>query len=110
MSYAAALPSYEDAIVASDNWVSLAAPYVSASDYPSLCLVSRRFNNVFTPMLWRDPLVTIRKLGLDPADGSLLRPAVPSTLLSGCPSLSCSPIFSSCIPSTYPASYSLLQN
>lgn len=74
MPFDAVLPSYEDAVATSGSWVSLAAPYVSTADYPSLCLVSRRFNDVFTPLLWRDPLVTIRKLGLDPADGSLHRP------------------------------------
>lgn len=64
-------PSYEAAVTTAHlGWVTLAAPYVRAADYPNLCLVSRRFHDVFAPLLWRDPLVTIRKLGLDPADGS----------------------------------------
>lgn len=78
MPFDAVLPSYEDAVATRGSWVSLAAPYVSTADYPSLCLVSRRFNEVFTPLLWRDPLVTIRKLGRDPADGSLHRPLCPN--------------------------------
>ncbi|SPO04270.1 uncharacterized protein DNG_06953 [Cephalotrichum gorgonifer] len=68
-AFALAPPSYEEAVVSRHlTWPSLVAPYVPATDYPSLCLVCRRFNDVFTPLLWRDPLVTIRKLGLDPAD------------------------------------------
>lgn len=64
-------PSYEDVVTTARlGWAALAAPYVRAPDYPSLCLVSRRFYEVFAPLLWRDPLVTIRDLGLDPADGS----------------------------------------
>lgn len=77
MSFDAVPPSYEDAIGTAHGWIALAAPYVAAADYASLCLVSRHFNDVFTPLLWRDPLVTVRKLGLDPADGSSCAPIPP---------------------------------
>ncbi|KEZ46042.1 hypothetical protein SAPIO_CDS0886 [Scedosporium apiospermum] len=63
-------PSYEQAITTGGQgwWLELVAPYVSVGDYPSLCLVSRRFYDVFCPRLWKDPLVTVRILGLDPGN------------------------------------------
>lgn len=111
MPFDAVLPSYQDAVGTKGNWVSLAAPYVATADYANLCLVSRRFNDVFTPLLWRDPLVTIRKLGLDPADGSFctapFRPKCPSV---GLPPL-LAPILPTCIPSlVFPGSKIRIEN
>lgn len=66
------LPSYQEAVGRSD-WLGIVAPYASARDYASLCLVSRRFYRQFAPRLWIDPLRTVRVLGLDPGDGVLAR-------------------------------------
>lgn len=63
----ATLPSYGEAI--SSDWLPLVAPYLPATLYARLCLVSRSWYGEFAPRLWRDPLQTIRALGLDPADG-----------------------------------------
>lgn len=65
-----ALPSYSEAIAQTD-WLALAAPYVSFSDYRALCRVSRRFWDTFAPRLWRDILSAVRHSGLDPSDGTL---------------------------------------
>ncbi|KXH68039.1 hypothetical protein CSAL01_10372 [Colletotrichum salicis] len=64
----AMLPSYQDAVSKLD-WLELVAPYVADKDFASLCSVNTRFHAVFTPRLWNDPLVTVRRLGLDPSDG-----------------------------------------
>ncbi|RYP45082.1 hypothetical protein DL768_008513 [Monosporascus sp. mg162] len=61
------LPSYEEAMSGPD-WLSLAAPFVPLSSWRQCCLVNRRFYREFAPRLWQDPLVTVRKLGLDPND------------------------------------------
>lgn len=66
---AASLPSYEEA-VSGGHWLNLVAPYVAVQDYPKLCRVSRRFYDLFAPRLWRDPLQTVRRLGLHPNDGT----------------------------------------
>lgn len=66
----AGLPSYQDAVAARGlGWLELVAPYVLTRDYMSLCLVSHRFYDVFCPRLWKDPLVTMRVLGLDLSNG-----------------------------------------
>ncbi|PKS11790.1 hypothetical protein jhhlp_001083 [Lomentospora prolificans] len=62
-------PSYQDAVTTGgQGWVELVAPYVLTRDYVSLCLVSRRFHDVFCPRLWKDPVFTARILGLDPSN------------------------------------------
>ncbi|KAI1745599.1 hypothetical protein F4680DRAFT_108534 [Xylaria scruposa] len=61
------LPSYGEATTRLD-WLSLVAPHVPASSWTSCCLVDCRFYHRFAPRLWRDPLVTIRQLGLHPND------------------------------------------
>ncbi|KAI1751160.1 hypothetical protein F4782DRAFT_531680 [Xylaria castorea] len=61
------LPSYGEATTRLD-WLSLIAPYIPASVWTSCCLVDRRFYDRFAPLLWRDPLVTVRQLGLHPND------------------------------------------
>ncbi|ROT35193.1 hypothetical protein SODALDRAFT_79322 [Sodiomyces alkalinus F11] len=61
------LPSYEEAISRLD-WVGLVAPYTSVSDYSRLCSVNRHFHTVFAPLLWHDPLNTVRLLGLRPSN------------------------------------------
>ena len=61
------LPSYSEAT--SSDWLPLAAPYIPAKYYAELCLVSQRWYQEFAPRLWRDPLQTVRHLGLDPNDG-----------------------------------------
>ncbi|KAI1175111.1 hypothetical protein F4777DRAFT_342131 [Nemania sp. FL0916] len=61
------LPSYSEATSRLD-WLSLVAPFVPAFDWASCCLVDRRFYGHFAPRLWRDPLVTIRQLGLHAND------------------------------------------
>ncbi|KAI1128498.1 hypothetical protein F5Y10DRAFT_240519 [Nemania abortiva] len=61
------LPSYSEATSRLD-WLSLVAPHIPASSWPSCCLTDRRFYNHFAPRLWRDPLVAVRLLGLDPND------------------------------------------
>ncbi|KAF6822020.1 hypothetical protein CPLU01_12265 [Colletotrichum plurivorum] len=63
----AELPSYQDAVTRLD-WLELVAPYVEDKDFASLCCVSKRFYAVFAPRLWNDPLVAVRRLGLDPSD------------------------------------------
>ncbi|KAL0941642.1 uncharacterized protein CTRU02_204404 [Colletotrichum truncatum] len=63
----AELPSYQDAISRLD-WLELVAPYVQCKDFANLCSVNRRFYATFAPRLWSDPLVTVRRLGLDPSD------------------------------------------
>jgi hypothetical protein len=83
-------PSYEQAITNGGQgwWLELVVPYVSVGDYPSLCLVSRRFYDVFCPRLWKDPLVTVRILGLDPGNGSYYDTAFPVHFML----LFCSPL------------------
>ncbi|KAI0485697.1 hypothetical protein F4859DRAFT_502957 [Xylaria cf. heliscus] len=61
------LPSYSEATARLD-WLSLVAPHVPASDWTCCCLVDHRFYGRFAPRLWRDPLVTVRQLGLHPND------------------------------------------
>ncbi|GAP83654.1 putative leucine rich repeat domain-containing protein [Rosellinia necatrix] len=61
------LPSYSEATSRQD-WLSLVAPYVSASRWACCCLVDRRFYHHFAPRLWRDPLAVVRQLGLHPND------------------------------------------
>ncbi|KAI8255732.1 hypothetical protein K4K58_005429 [Colletotrichum sp. SAR11_239] len=61
------LPSYQDAVSRLD-WLELVAPYVEYKDFSSLCSVSRHFYAIFAPRLWNDPLVAVRRLGLDPSD------------------------------------------
>ncbi|TRX97318.1 hypothetical protein FHL15_001596 [Xylaria flabelliformis] len=61
------LPSYNEATTRLD-WLSLVAPYVPASAWTCCCLVDCRFYSHFASRLWRDPLVTIRQLGLHPND------------------------------------------
>ncbi|KAH8166587.1 hypothetical protein CIB48_g1689 [Xylaria polymorpha] len=61
------LPSYSEATTRLD-WLSLVAPHIPASGWTSCCLVDRRFYDRFAPRLWRDPLVTVRQLGLHPND------------------------------------------
>ncbi|KAI0448997.1 hypothetical protein F5B21DRAFT_75994 [Xylaria acuta] len=61
------LPSYSEATTRLD-WLSLVAPHVPASGWTCCCLVDRRFYDRFAPRLWRDPLVTVRQLGLHPND------------------------------------------
>ncbi|KAI8955863.1 hypothetical protein F4801DRAFT_586541 [Xylaria longipes] len=61
------LPSYSEATTRLD-WLSLVAPYVPAPAWTSCCRVDRRFYDRFAPRLWRDPLVTVRQLGLHPND------------------------------------------
>ncbi|KAM7186356.1 hypothetical protein V8F20_011423 [Naviculisporaceae sp. PSN 640] len=56
-------PSYLDATRRQD-WLELVAPYVSVRDYTNLCLVSKRFYDLFAPRLWHDPLTAARTLGL----------------------------------------------
>ncbi|KAG6079088.1 hypothetical protein E4U16_001261 [Claviceps sp. LM84 group G4] len=63
----AALPSYQEAIEAAD-WLQLVLPYCRFNDYPALCLVNRHFNDVISPLLWRDALKSVRLSGLDPGD------------------------------------------
>ncbi|KAG6060956.1 hypothetical protein E4U17_003026 [Claviceps sp. LM77 group G4] len=63
----AALPSYQEAIEAAD-WLQLVLPYCRFNDYPALCLVNRHFNDVISPLLWRDVLKSVRLSGLDPGD------------------------------------------
>ncbi|KAK1712003.1 LOW QUALITY PROTEIN: hypothetical protein BDP67DRAFT_544855 [Colletotrichum lupini] len=63
----ATLPSYQDAVSKLD-WLELVAPYVADKDFTSLCSVNKRFYAVFAPRLWNDPLVAVRRLGLDPSD------------------------------------------
>ncbi|KAG6161680.1 hypothetical protein E4U25_003345 [Claviceps purpurea] len=62
-----ALPSYQEAIEAVD-WLQLVLPYCRFSDYHALCLVNRHFNDVISPLLWRDVLKSVRLSGLDPGD------------------------------------------
>ncbi|KAJ0269807.1 hypothetical protein COL940_012169 [Colletotrichum noveboracense] len=61
------LPSYQDAVSRLD-WLELVAPYVEYKDFSSLCSVSTHFYAIFAPRLWNDPLVAVRRLGLDPSD------------------------------------------
>ncbi|KAL7623610.1 hypothetical protein AAE478_005162 [Parahypoxylon ruwenzoriense] len=61
------LPSYEAAVTGPD-WIDLVAPYLSVADWRRCCLVDRRFYGRFAPRFWRDPLNTIRQLGLHPND------------------------------------------
>ncbi|KAI8208326.1 hypothetical protein KHU50_006266 [Colletotrichum sp. SAR 10_65] len=61
------LPSYQDAVSRLD-WLELVAPYVEYKDFSSLCSVSTHFYATFAPRLWNDPLVAVRRLGLDPSD------------------------------------------
>ncbi|KAI1389198.1 uncharacterized protein F4822DRAFT_437522 [Hypoxylon trugodes] len=61
------LPSYEEAITGPD-WLSLVAAYIPVIDWLRCCLVNRRFYRQFAPRLWKDPLVTVRQLGLHPND------------------------------------------
>ncbi|KAJ4410020.1 hypothetical protein N0V82_009325 [Gnomoniopsis sp. IMI 355080] len=49
------LPSYQQA-TGTQDWLGVVAPYVGVHDYRTLCLVSKRFNAVFTPCLYRSPL------------------------------------------------------
>ncbi|KAM7220882.1 hypothetical protein V8F06_003776 [Rhypophila decipiens] len=56
-------PSYLDATRRQD-WLELVAPHVSVRDYPALCLVSKRFYDIFAPRLWHDPLTAARTLRL----------------------------------------------
>lgn len=63
-------PSYEDAVGQKD-WLDTVAPYVAIKDYRSLCLVCKRFYSRFAPRLWKDPLQTVRALGLDQGDGKI---------------------------------------
>ena len=51
------------------DWLDVVASYVAIKDYRSLCLVCKRFYNRFAPRLWKDPLQTVRALGLDEGDG-----------------------------------------
>ncbi|KAG5934722.1 hypothetical protein E4U60_003626 [Claviceps pazoutovae] len=62
-----ALPSYQEAIEAVD-WLQLVLPYCRFSDYHALCLVNRHFNDVISPLLWRDVFKSVRLSGLDPGD------------------------------------------
>ena len=72
------LPSYEEAITRQD-WLALVAPYVSFHDYCSLSLVNNRFWQIFAPLLWENPLKTVRLAGLDPSDGkSFLMRSLPA--------------------------------
>ncbi|KAI8166642.1 hypothetical protein K4K49_003446 [Colletotrichum sp. SAR 10_70] len=61
------LPSYQDAVSRLD-WLELVAPYVEYKDFSSLCSVSTHFYAIFALRLWNDPLVAVRRLGLDPSD------------------------------------------
>ncbi|KAJ0385311.1 hypothetical protein COL922a_006618 [Colletotrichum nupharicola] len=61
------LPSYQDAVSRLD-WLELVTPYVEYKDFSSLCSVSTHFYAIFAPRLWNDPLVAVRRLGLDPSD------------------------------------------
>ncbi|KZL85890.1 leucine rich repeat domain containing protein [Colletotrichum incanum] len=67
----ATLPSYQDAISRLD-WLELVASYIEDKDLASLCSVNRRFYAVFASRLWNDPLVAVRRLGLDPSDGTFV--------------------------------------
>ncbi|POS73496.1 hypothetical protein DHEL01_v208108 [Diaporthe helianthi] len=60
------LPSYQDA-TGKKQWLELVAPYVDASDYQSLCCVSRKFHRLFAPRAWKDPLAVVRRLNRDTA-------------------------------------------
>lgn len=64
----AGLPSYQEA-TARPDWLRLVAPYVPFDDYHWLCRVSRPFWSVFAPLLWRNPLQSLRLSGKDPSDG-----------------------------------------
>ncbi|KAI0025296.1 hypothetical protein F4780DRAFT_768497 [Xylariomycetidae sp. FL0641] len=61
------LPSYSEATTTPD-WLALVAPCVPSRSWPACCLVDRRFYQHFAPLLWQDPLVVIRQLGLHPND------------------------------------------
>ncbi|KAI8316430.1 hypothetical protein K4K61_007336 [Colletotrichum sp. SAR11_59] len=61
------LPSYQDAVSRLD-WLELVAPYVEYEHFSRLCSVSRHFYAIFAPRLWNDPLLAVRRLGLDPSD------------------------------------------
>ena len=63
-----ALPSYGEATLALD-WSHLVAPYLSAADWKQCALVNSRFYGHFAPLLWLDPLISVRDLGLHPNDG-----------------------------------------
>lgn len=65
------LPSYNEATQPRD-WLDTVAPYIDVRDYTNLCLVSRRFYARFALRIWKDPLSTVRALGLDPDDGKSL--------------------------------------
>lgn len=62
------LPSYQDA-TGKKQWLELVAPYIDASDYQSLCCVSRQFHSLFAPRAWKDPLAVVRTLTRDIACG-----------------------------------------
>jgi hypothetical protein len=62
------LPSYQEAIAKSD-WLNLVAPYCNFDDYRALCLVNRRFQQIFAPRLWKDLFISARLAGVDPGDG-----------------------------------------
>lgn len=62
------LPSYQEA-TARPDWLKLVAPYCEFDDYRPLCLVCRRFRDVFAPLLWTDLFHAARLGGLEPGDG-----------------------------------------
>ncbi|KAI0008971.1 hypothetical protein F4779DRAFT_584641 [Xylariaceae sp. FL0662B] len=61
------LPSYAEATTNPD-WLDLVALYVPVVDWYRCSLVDGRFYRQFAPRLWKDPLVTVRHLGLHPND------------------------------------------
>ena len=62
------LPSYEQATSGPD-WLCLVVPFVQPLSWRQCCLVNKKFYRQFAPLLWQDPLATVRQLGLDPNDG-----------------------------------------
>lgn len=82
------LPSYQEATTGTD-WLLLVAPFCDFDDYRSLCLVSRRFRQIFAPRLWSDLLCSVRRIGLDPGDGECVEyPSDYSYRQGKCPFLS----------------------
>jgi hypothetical protein len=61
-------PSYQDATRQID-WLDVVVPYIPVRYYARLCLVSKRFNNRFAPLLWNNPLQIARGLGLEAENG-----------------------------------------
>jgi hypothetical protein len=62
------LPSYQEATT-KPHWLPIVAPWISPRDYVHLCLVDSRSYSEFAPRIWKDPVQTIRSLGLNPAEG-----------------------------------------